>query len=585
MNHPHRARFSSLYLAAITLAALALMAGQAIATEDPLTAPVSATTVAASSVPTPSASPTASAAAPLIVIDPGHGGPFSNANANGLKEKNVNLALALRLRDALVKRGYRVLMTRQTDRALSLTDTFTWGYSATRGTWAFARDGRANPRGDIPRDDLQARANVANTAGADLFISVHANGSVKRTVRGYETFASGRDALGRSLSKVVQRRVIARTKMVDRGAKTADFYVLRWTNMPAILLEAGFITNKADAALLRNPSFLAKMADGVASGVDEWMRTRPYRATTARLGGTTTSEHAASLSRRQYPAGAPVAVLARSDEWADAPGAAALAAALGGPMLWTSASGPDATTTAELARLAPQRIVVVGIDTATTTRNASLAATAAKLPRNAADTLIASHSAALSASIATSVGVPPTGLIFVASAEDTRALLAAAPIAAYRRAPLLLATNGALSLEGAAFLSANRALIKRVILVGPTTRVPTGIAGGLPTTRHSASAFATLASSLNAATFTERRAGRLRPIVADPRFAPEYLASGVRAASANMPVLPVEGTILPAKTREWITNRRSAIGGFEMHGARGGMPPLVDHLLRKADYL
>ncbi len=515
----------------------------------------------ASSLPTtPSASPTASPDATLVVIDPGHGGPFSNANANGLKEKNVNLTLAIALRDALVARGYRVLMTREDDRAVRLVDTFTWAYDSRRGWWTFARDGRANPRGSIPRDDLQARANVANLSGADLFISVHANGSKKRTVRGYETFASGRDALGRSLARIVQSRVIARTGMVDRHAKTADFYVLRWTNSPAILLEAGFISNPSDAARLRNPKFLTIIAGAVTDGVDEWMAGDPYRVTGSRLGGGSASEHAAALSSSQFPTGARCAVLAKADDWAKVPGAAALAATLGGPLLWTDPDGTlDATAAAELARLAPGRVVRL-------------------------DPMASGGPSALSASIAAQIGVGPSGHVFVASTEDTRALLTAAAVAAYRRTPLLLAERGALNPDAAAFLATNATRIRTVVLVGGESVLPTAVAQGQPYIRFTGSAFATLASALNSWTYTERRTNGMRPVVADPRFGPEYLSSAVRAALIGQPLLPVEGGVMPAKTREWITNRRSAIAGFEVHDARGAMPRLVDHQLRKADH-
>lgn len=520
---------------------------------------VSALTVSSLST-TPSASPTASPDATLVVIDPGHGGPFSNANANGLKEKNVNLALALALRDAFVSRGYRVLMTREDDRAVGLVDTFTWAYDSRRAWWTFARDGRANPRGSIPRDDLQARANVANLSGADLFISVHANGSKKRTVRGYETFASGRDVLGRSLARIVQRRVIARTGMLDRRAKTSDFYVLRWTNSPAVLLEAGFISNPSDAARLRNPEFLTIMAGAVADGVDEWMASDPYRVTGSRLGGGSASEHAAALSASQFPTGAPIAVLAKADDWAKVPGAAALAATLGGPLLWTDPDGAlDATAAAELTRLAPERVVRL-------------------------DPAASGGPGALSASIAAQIGVGPSGHVFVASAEDTRALQAAAPVAAYRRTPLLLAEGGALDPNAAAFLAANAARVRTLVLVGGESVLPTTVAQGLPYTRFTGSPFATLASALNSWTYTERRTNRMRPVVADPRFGPEYLSSAVRAARMGQPLLPVEGAVMPAKTREWITNRRNAIANFEVHDARGATPSLVDHQLRKADH-
>ena len=181
---------------------------------------------------------------PLICIDPGHGGPFSNANANGLRERTVNLQIGLRLRDELLARGYRVIMTRTTNTALMTADTETWNLR-TSTMWSYAKDNTLYRRQSIPKDDLTARTRVANEAGADLFISVHCNGAARKAAKGIETWGSPRDALGRQLARIVQSALIARTKRTDRGTHTADFYVMRWTDMPAILVESAFITNRS----------------------------------------------------------------------------------------------------------------------------------------------------------------------------------------------------------------------------------------------------------------------------------------------------------------------------------------------------
>jgi len=128
----------------------------------------------------PAAHGKAPSPAPLVVIDPGHGGRYSNANANRLREKNVNLAIAKELRTALIARGYRVKMTRTTDRAVVYGDIRTWNYSASKNRWAYSEDGRRGLVGGIPKDDLQGRVNVANAAGAP--ISTYAGG---RTCPGY----------------------------------------------------------------------------------------------------------------------------------------------------------------------------------------------------------------------------------------------------------------------------------------------------------------------------------------------------------------------------------------------------------------
>lgn len=529
------------------------------------------------------ATPTASG--PLVVIDPGHGGPYSNANANGLKEKNVNLAVSLALRDRLSALGYRVVMTRETDRAVQLRDIPTWNYRSRDGSWHYRRDGVTGMDGDIPEDDLQARADTANLAGADLFVSIHSNGAYSRSARGFETFASRRDALGLSLSTVVQRSVVRSTGLRDRGAQVRDFFVCRWTNMPAILVETGFITNPYDAALLKDPAFRGRMADGISLGIDEWFRTRPYARVYRRYGGATSEAFAVAVSRSRTVEPSGTVVIARSDRWSEVPGAVTLARSFCGPLLWTDASVLPTVTALELARLRPARVVMVGGDSTLASMPTTEIAAAASLETSDVAVLGGRTSSALSGSIAATIGPGPRGVVYITATSTPRAGLAASAVAAASQAPLLLATSGRLAPEAQMFLAANRILIKRVVLIGTAERVPSALANGLPYVRYSVGDLPTLAGLLNSARYKNRTPSSAVPIVADGRFGAEYLTSALRASWLEQPLLPVEGRVLPAKTREWITNHRSVTASFEVHNARFQTPYLMDHMLRKADYL
>lgn len=532
--------------------------------------------------------------APLIVIDPGHGGPYSNANANGLREKTVNLLVARALRERLIARGYRVILTRTTDRAVTLSDIPTWNYRSLDGSWHYRLDGVRGYDGGIPKDDLQARADIANRAGADLFISVHANGSRSRAARGFEAFASRRDALGITLSRLVQRSVVARTGLRDRGAKLRDFYVCRWTDMPAILVESAFITNPADAALLKRASFRARLAEGIAEGVDAFFRARPYRRLANRIGGATPEAHAAAVAAADFPTGTRCVIVAPAEEWAVVPGIVSLATSLTAPVLWTRTASdgmeatcqPVPTATAEaLARLAPERIVLVGTHARLSSLDVTALAGAASLDASAVVSLAATDTASLAALIAERASVGPRGLVFVSSARDPRTSLAAAPVAASVGAPLLIASEGTIAPEARAFLNANAGRIRRFVLVGSDQDVPASLAGATPWSRFTGESLPALALRVNTAFFANRPPGSLTPIVADGRFGPEYLASAARAARAQQPLLPAGGRVLPALTRQWITNHRSAVSSFEVHDARRATPYLMDHMLRKADHL
>lgn len=174
----------------------------------------------------------------LIVIDPGHGGNDPGAiGANGLKEKDITLDIALRLGGILQTRGVEVIYTRSIDVFVALNE----------------------------------RANKANQLKADYFISIHVNSASSSNARGTEAYIYRADGRTDKLAERVQKELTKVNELVDRGVKKGDFAVLRETNMPAILIEVAFISNKDEEALLRQPSFLEKTATGIANGIVDFL--------------------------------------------------------------------------------------------------------------------------------------------------------------------------------------------------------------------------------------------------------------------------------------------------------------------------
>lgn len=226
-----------------------------------------------------------------VVLDPGHGGndPGALGGRSRAREKDMTLDLARSVRDALKKNGMRVVMTRD-------SDTF------------------------IP---LSKRARIANNSGADIFVSLHINASRSRSLRGFECYflsnatddnARALEAaenaplkLGEEASAEMSGR-LERTlwdmrlsedrreasvlagyicdsvrndiNIGNRGLRTARFYVLKYTRIPAVLVEAGYISNKYDEAKLRDPAFLGEIAKAVAGGImrfkQEYERTEGF---------------------------------------------------------------------------------------------------------------------------------------------------------------------------------------------------------------------------------------------------------------------------------------------------------------------
>jgi N-acetylmuramoyl-L-alanine amidase CwlD len=176
----------------------------------------------------------------LIVLDPGHGGSDSGAMHNGLVEKELTLDVSERLKALLLARGWQVKLTRESD-----TDVFA-----------------AN---DSAHDELQARCDVANNQGARLFISVHINSFTSSGLNGTTTYYY--KAEDYPLAQAIHERFAATLPTNDDGVQKANFYVIHHTTMPAILVETAFLSNAHDAALLRSPAFLQKVALGIADGV------------------------------------------------------------------------------------------------------------------------------------------------------------------------------------------------------------------------------------------------------------------------------------------------------------------------------
>ena len=208
------------------------------------------------------------AAAALICLDPGHGtppaigrqtepiGPGSRVlkikdggGAHG--EAAVALAIAKRTRTLLLARGYRVAMTR-TGPTIHLP----------------------NGNGNI------ARAKFCNRRHAALMVRIHADGSSDRSLRGVSTLVPAwhkgwtDDIYGRSLraGRALQKAVVSSTGALDRGiVRRSDLTGFNWADVPAVLVETGFLSNPNDSRLLHTPSYRQRVARGLANGVSAFV--------------------------------------------------------------------------------------------------------------------------------------------------------------------------------------------------------------------------------------------------------------------------------------------------------------------------
>ncbi len=188
----------------------------------------------------------------IIVLDPGHGGADAGTQHNGLTEKLLTLDIAQRLRSLLTAQGWTVRMTRETDIDPVSSDNLAKMHA----------DGKPNAD---DRAYLQTRCDVANAVNARLFISIHINSAPVESAHGTTVYwYKPQDA---PFAQSIEKSLIPAAGTFDDGTRHENFYVVRHTTMPAVLIETAFATNPGDVALLRSPSFLQNVAQGIANGV------------------------------------------------------------------------------------------------------------------------------------------------------------------------------------------------------------------------------------------------------------------------------------------------------------------------------
>ncbi|MHC4431016.1 MAG: N-acetylmuramoyl-L-alanine amidase family protein [Planctomycetota bacterium] len=169
-----------------------------------------------------------------VVIDAGHGGKDPGARSVlGFYEKNINLTVASKVARLLSEKGLRVRMTRSGDSFI----------------------------------ELEERAAIANRLKADLFVSIHADSFPKSSRRGYTMYVARAASRSSFRAAGAIGRSMSRTGLASHGTQTADFRVLTNTQGPAVLVEMGYLTNRREAALLKDPYFQNRIAQAIADGV------------------------------------------------------------------------------------------------------------------------------------------------------------------------------------------------------------------------------------------------------------------------------------------------------------------------------
>jgi N-acetylmuramoyl-L-alanine amidase len=179
----------------------------------------------------------------VVVVDPGHGGIDSGATGpGGTAEDRVNLAISQHLAEFFNQGGAHVFLTRQDENV---------------------QEGESG-------DDLVERVRLAQRVGADLFISIHCNAFDSRE-KGAQLFYDPKSPEGKKLAEAIQTEISRRLANTDRVPLSIDAFVLRTQQIPAVIVEVGFISNPREEKLLADPGYQRQMAFAIYAGIVNYL--------------------------------------------------------------------------------------------------------------------------------------------------------------------------------------------------------------------------------------------------------------------------------------------------------------------------
>ena len=180
---------------------------------------------------------------PIIVLDPGHGKFDLGTHNDKCEEKTLALNTAHYTKNELTKLGYRVVMTRSRDEYVT----------------------------------LKKRAQIANDLKSQVLVSIHYNAAHNKEANGIEIFypknaKPWKQKRSKMLAQTILRKMLVNTGANSRGIKEGNLCVIRETNMPAVLVECGFITNEKECKKMLNPQYQRALAKAISQGLDDYFQ-------------------------------------------------------------------------------------------------------------------------------------------------------------------------------------------------------------------------------------------------------------------------------------------------------------------------
>lgn len=184
----------------------------------------------------------------IVMLDPGHGGYDPGAiTKQGVYEKMINLQVAQKVKEMLSPSGIKVFLTREED--IDLVPEGVKGKTTRK------------------QFDLNRRIELANEVNADIFVSLHVNATETGKQSGSETFYHYKSESGKKLAELIQQELIKIPGMNRRIAKPGDFYIIKNTSMPAVIVEVGYLSSMKEQEKLQQSWYQDQLARAIAKGI------------------------------------------------------------------------------------------------------------------------------------------------------------------------------------------------------------------------------------------------------------------------------------------------------------------------------
>ena len=188
----------------------------------------------------------------VVILDAGHGVPdYGTQSASGTTEQELNLAITLKLQELLEQSGTKVILTRSDD----------------NGIYEVDKDSIRSKK----VSDMKNRVYIGNNSEADIYVSIHMNYYTDSQYSGWQTFYQSRSENSKKLATIIQQALnenIGQNKRNPMAIKGA--YIMDKVEIPSVIVECGFLSNKSDEEKLKTDEYQSKLAWGIYMGIQKY---------------------------------------------------------------------------------------------------------------------------------------------------------------------------------------------------------------------------------------------------------------------------------------------------------------------------